>query len=103
MPGVVCRFSFLDESSRRTGDALHCEPAGGPDPLMSYFLAFSSGTLTRRASIANTQAGRWVRCGTMKVRDGIDLPGLVDMWMARYAPGRWTESGDDARDNVGAV
>ena len=63
---------------------------------MSYVLAFSSGTLTRRASMANTQAGSGVRCGTMMVREGLALPGRLDMAMERYAPGWRTVADDDA-------
>ena len=46
--------------------------------------------------MANTQAGSGVRCGTMMVREGLALPGRLDMAMERYAPGWRTVADDDA-------
>ncbi|PYX81933.1 MAG: hypothetical protein DMG66_01285, partial [Acidobacteria bacterium] len=46
--------------------------------------------------MANTQAGSGVRCGTMMVREGLALPGRLDLAMERYAPGWRTVADDDA-------
>ena len=46
--------------------------------------------------MANTQAGSGVRCGTMMVREGLFLPGQLDMALEGYSSGWRTVADDDA-------